>query len=128
MIVGFVKRTRAGIFRISQTSVWGDAWWRTDTSDEVAHLGRRVAMAPILGFMSDRERQHHIVDAMPIERVTALLTLLDEEHKQDLASRLASVPEETISSAEAREIADALAEAASDPGITLKDFERELVG
>jgi len=78
--------------------------------------------------MRDRERLHHIVDALPIERVNALLTLLDEETEQDLASRLASAPEETLSPAEAREIADALAEAANDPGITLEEFERERVG
>ena len=49
--------------------------------------------------MSDVDRLHEIIDALPPQRIHALLTLLDDRQPvgdEEFASRLASIPEEEV--------------------------------
>ena len=49
--------------------------------------------------MSDLDRLHEIIDALPPRRIHALLALLDDRHPvgdEEFARRLASVPEEEV--------------------------------
>jgi hypothetical protein len=49
--------------------------------------------------MSDLDRLHEIIDALPPQRIRALLTLLDDRQSigdDEFARRFASVPEEEV--------------------------------
>jgi len=85
--------------------------------------------------MSDRERLHHIVDALPIERVNALLTLLDEDTvntvppgpPETLMQRLTMVPAVQLDEATAARLRDAVRQAEEeDDWVSQEDLVGEL--
>lgn len=72
--------------------------------------------------MSDVDRLHKIIDTLPAERVSALLTLLDAPQPisdEEFVRRLAEAPEEEVD----EETATRILAAETEPGETISHDE-----